>query len=323
MVSGTVAFIRNLPIPANLRKTAKWCLTGGGRWRPDYLAHPKYNRPKGVTICLLLSRRRTGSTALARSISEHEKAAAYREIVSGTEPPSYQHYLLDLLTTDANARSAFLQQGPLFAWPRYINHLMADAMQAKPDLKLLLFELKLETLHVFANRWSEPSLGFASSEILRLGLEIADKVLLLRRRDVLERHCSARVAVATGIYHSSAGSQALVLAERPMPKITENVARLVAKFEREIAFDRALFDYVRQIKPGAALFEYENIYRDGQFTPEFLSRFSELFPGIRLHKPALSKVRSLSAKDVLANYQAIRAAMENAPALAASLEDTP
>jgi hypothetical protein len=276
---------------------------------------------RGVQICAVLSRCRTGSTTLTRSISSNEYAIAYPEVLNGIQRHSYQNFLLELVARDEEAKAAFLSQGPLFAFKRYIYSLIDQAVAEKPGLRFFTFECKIENMFVFSSQWTVPALNFDAIELLQQCIDVSDVILFLRRRNVLERYCSDRAAQETGVFHSDMGSQEEAAGTHPMRFTVEDVPQMVGTFEQQVEFDNLILTYIQDKKPDTMLVDYEHIYKNNRFTPEFLTIFSQISDGVILGQPALGKVRFVPAREMIDNYKEVEAAIRTSPTLAPLFAD--
>jgi len=272
-----------------------------------------------IQLCSLLCRCRTGSTALTKAISAHPHAMAFHEILNGIHGHSYQNFVIDLITSDKAKKSEFMSVGPLFAFQDYLNKLVETARKEKPELKICVIECKIENMNVFSSQWSHPSNDFVKVEFLRLALNASDNAMFLRRRNVLERRCSNRLAHHTGVFHSTMGKQAAVIEKRPIDKETIKIPMMLRTIREELEYDARLFEYISSVRPRPMLIEYEDAYDESGFTPAFLERFAAFSGGITLGQPPLSKVRSLTPKEMIANYDPLVAAIRNSPMLSTTL----
>jgi hypothetical protein len=269
-----------------------------------------------VSSCFMFCRCRTGSTALIRAVADHARAAAFAEILNGTQPHCYQSYLVDRLSNDAEAKISFLNEGPLFAFRGYIGDQIGRARQRKSELEFTLFESKIENLYCLSDPWSHPGGGFSNLGFLDRVVAAFDSIIFLRRRNVWDRYCSDISSRATGIYHSDEGDPNAV----PIVKTSVSVDSLVDTLISEIDFDQRFFDYLSRKSPNVWVINYEDIFADGKFTPEFSKQFSEHFNGIELPPPNMGKLARPSGRNLVENYDEAIAAIRNAPALAWMLE---
>jgi len=265
----------------------------------------------GVQTCFMLSRCRTGSTSLLKAITQNSRASAYAEIFNPTKSYSYQSYLFDWLSAAAERKTSFLEGGPLCVFDEYMEELRSKEKALKPELRLFVFECKLENSYVFSDNWTHPTMNFSTSAIIRRSLAISQSAILLRRKNVLERFFSDVTARLTGIFHSDEGTQS-----KRVTKIKVHVADIVRNMKEEIEIDDSISSYM---KSNILLFSelyYEDIYAIDGFNSEFVTDFKYIGNGINLDAPTLRKVRTLGGRDLVENFDELCRAFAQEPELA-------
>lgn len=264
-----------------------------------------------VKIIMMFDRCRTGSTTVLRSLAAIPGVASYQEVMSGIYDYSYQKFLLDAMDASEQNKARFRSEGALFLFEDYIEWLKATAKSTYGDIKYLVVECKIENMSVFSAQWHNPMTGFWGNEFLRRAMKISDGVIFLRRMNVVARLSSHLAASQTGIFHSKDGDQTKALETREIKKLQTPADKLINVVAQENEFDQAFADFLKQNAPGATLLKYEEVFsgENGGFSDGFRSEMAAIFGGAAPEMPIMKKVRSLSEREIIENYDDLVAVM--------------
>lgn len=271
----------------------------------------------GVAIFMMFDRCRTGSTTILRSLGSIPNVVTFQEILNGNNSYSYQNFLLRAIGTSAESRDKFLLEGPLFAFSDYVSWLKEEAKSKCPDLTYLVLECKIENMSVFSAQWHNPIVGFFGNEFLNRAIRIADHIIFLRRINTIARICSAHMAQHTGIFHSKDGDQAKVLERSPVEKIRIPPKLLARSAAMEVDFDVAFAEFLKKKEVKATYLQYEEVFntKEGAFFDDFMESMAGLFGGMAPPAPAMKRVRTISEREMIENFDELLSEMKKSESL--------
>lgn len=257
----------------------------------------------------LFSFGRSGTTVFSDFMASHPEVITLGEVLN--EESFYSFY------QDFNNRS-------LWWWSLRPTHMarafypyLARLVRKNPGMRCM-FDLKIEGLHPIEGNWRLPGPEF---QIFAEVLKTDAPILLVERRDLVDRYVSGQVAQARQAFHSYHGAE---------DKVVEPFAIDIDVMEANNAQVRMTVDYMKKRFADHPRFEvvtYEEMFEtdpdsgESVFRAELAERMAALLD-VPLdgfdRVPQLKKVGGSRAKSLITNMDEVEAARARQPGFGAA-----